>query len=32
VVHALRRLNLKYGLVTMRVGTGLGAAGILERM
>jgi acetyl-CoA acyltransferase len=32
VVHALRRHNLKYGMVTMCVGTGMGAAGILERM
>ena len=32
VVHALRRRNLKYGMVTMCVGTGMGAAGILERM
>ena len=32
VVHALRRKNLKYGLVTMCVGTGMGAAGIFERM
>jgi acetyl-CoA acyltransferase len=32
VVHALRRKNLKYGMVTMCVGTGMGAAGIIERM
>lgn len=32
VVHALRRRQLKYGMVTMCVGTGMGAAGILERM
>ena len=32
VVHALRRHNLKYGMVTMCVGTGQGAAGIFERM
>ncbi|MBP6223856.1 MAG: acetyl-CoA C-acyltransferase, partial [Rhizobacter sp.] len=31
VVHALRRHNLKHGMVTMCVGTGQGAAGILER-
>ncbi|MBK9361012.1 MAG: acetyl-CoA C-acyltransferase [Rubrivivax sp.] len=31
VVHALRRHNLKYGMVTMCVGMGQGAAGILER-
>ena len=32
VVHALRRHNLKYGMVTMCVGMGQGAAGILERV
>jgi acetyl-CoA acyltransferase len=32
VVHALRRRKLKYGMVTMCVGTGMGAAGILERV
>ncbi|WP_115708144.1 acetyl-CoA C-acyltransferase [Cupriavidus taiwanensis] len=32
VVHALRRHNLKYGMVTMCVGTGMGAAGIFERV
>ncbi|MBI5716093.1 MAG: acetyl-CoA C-acyltransferase [Burkholderiales bacterium] len=32
VVHALRRKNLKYGMVTMCVGMGQGAAGILERV
>lgn len=31
VVHALRRRNLQYGMVTMCVGTGMGAAGIFER-
>ncbi len=31
VIHALRRKNLKYGMVTMCVGTGMGAAGIFER-
>jgi acetyl-CoA acyltransferase len=31
VVHALRRHQLKYGMVTMCVGTGMGAAGIIER-
>ena len=31
-IHALRRNNLKYGMVTMCVGTGMGAAGIFERM
>jgi acetyl-CoA acyltransferase len=32
VVHALRRRQQKYGMVTMCVGTGMGAAGILERV
>jgi acetyl-CoA acyltransferase len=32
VVHGLRRLNKKYGMVTMCVGTGMGAAGIIERV
>ena len=32
VVHALRRRQLKYGMVTMCVGMGQGAAGILERV
>lgn len=32
VVHALQRRQLKYGMVTMCVGTGMGAAGILERV
>ncbi len=32
VIHALRRHNLKYGMVTMCVGTGQGAAGIFERV
>jgi acetyl-CoA acyltransferase len=32
VIHALRRKNLKYGMVTMSVGTGMGAAGIFERV
>ncbi|MNE79195.1 3-ketoacyl-CoA thiolase [compost metagenome] len=32
VVHALRRHNQKYGMVTMCVGTGMGAAGIFERV
>jgi acetyl-CoA acyltransferase len=31
-IHAMRRHNLKYGMVTMCVGTGMGAAGIFERM
>jgi acetyl-CoA acyltransferase len=32
VVHALRRNNLKYGMLTMCVGMGQGAAGIFERV
>jgi len=32
VVHALHRHKLKYGMVTMCVGTGQGAAGIFERV
>ena len=32
VVHALRRHQLRYGMVTMCVGTGMGAAGIFERV
>jgi len=32
LVHALQRHNLKYGMVTMCVGTGMGAAGIFERV
>jgi acetyl-CoA acyltransferase len=32
VVHGLRRHNLKYGMVTMCVGMGQGAAGIFERV
>jgi acetyl-CoA acyltransferase len=30
-IHAMRRSNLKYGMVTMCVGMGQGAAGIFER-
>jgi acetyl-CoA acyltransferase len=32
VIHALRRHQLKYGMLTMCVGTGQGAAGIFERV
>ena len=32
VIHALRRTQKKYGMVTMCVGTGMGAAGIFEKM
>jgi acetyl-CoA acyltransferase len=31
-IHALQRHRLKYGMVTMCVGTGQGAAGIFERV
>ncbi len=31
-IHAMRRHNLKYGMVTMCIGTGQGAAGIFERV
>ena len=32
LIHGLRRRQLKYGMVTMCVGAGMGAAGIFERM
>ena len=32
VIHALQRRKLKYGMVTMCVGMGQGAAGIFERV
>ncbi|MBP5987460.1 MAG: acetyl-CoA C-acyltransferase [Azonexus sp.] len=32
VVHGLQRTGGKYGMVTMCIGTGMGAAGIFERM
>lgn len=32
VVHGLRRRQQQYGMVTMCVGTGMGAAGIFERL
>jgi acetyl-CoA acyltransferase len=32
VIHALHRRQLKYGMVTMCVGMGQGAAGIFERV
>jgi acetyl-CoA acyltransferase len=32
VIHALRRHKLNYGMLTMCVGTGVGAAGIFEKV
>lgn len=32
LVHGLRRKNLRYGMVTMCVGTGMGAAGVFEAL
>jgi acetyl-CoA acyltransferase len=32
ILHELKRRNQKYGMVTMCVGTGQGAAGIFERL
>ena len=32
ITHGLRRRRQKYGMVTMCVGTGMGAAGIFEAM
>ncbi|GGD42673.1 acetyl-CoA C-acyltransferase [Pseudoxanthomonas indica] len=32
LVHGLRRRQLKYGMVTMCIGTGMGAAGIFEAL
>ena len=32
VIHALQRNQLKYGMVSMCVGMGQGAAGIFERV
>ncbi len=32
LVHGLRRKQQKYGLVTMCIGTGMGAAGLIERL
>jgi len=30
IVHGMKRHNLKYGIVTMCIGTGMGAAGLIE--
>lgn len=32
LVHGLRRRNLRYGMVTMCIGTGMGAAGVFEAL
>jgi acetyl-CoA acyltransferase len=32
ILHGLRRRKLKYGMVTMCIGTGMGAAGAFESM
>ncbi len=32
IIHGLRRHKLKYGMVTMCIGTGMGAAGIFEAL
>ena len=32
LLHGMRRRNLNYGMVTMCIGTGMGAAGIFERV
>ncbi len=32
IVHGMRRRKMKYGLVTMCIGTGMGAAGIFEAL
>jgi acetyl-CoA acyltransferase len=32
VIHGMRKRKLKYGMVTMCVGTGMGAAGIFENL
>src|SRR5690606_37733125 len=32
IVHGLRRTGGKYGMVTMCIGTGMGAAGIFEAL
>ena len=32
IVHALQRRNLRYGMVSMCIGTGMGFAGLIERV
>ena len=32
ITHGMRRRNNKYGMVTMCIGTGMGAAGIFEAL
>jgi len=32
LMHGLRRTNKKYGMVTMCIGTGMGAAGLFEAL
>ena len=32
IVHGMRRNKIKYGLVTMCIGTGMGAAGVFEAL
>ncbi len=32
IVHGMRRRKQKYGMVTMCIGTGMGAAGIFESL
>jgi len=31
-VHGMRRRKLRYGMVTMCIGTGMGAAGLFENV
>ncbi|HLS05128.1 MAG TPA: hypothetical protein VK036_02395 [Wenzhouxiangella sp.] len=32
MIHAMRRRKQRYGMVTMCIGTGMGAAGIFEML
>ena len=32
LIHGLQRRNQRYGMVTMCIGTGMGAAGIFEKV